>query len=61
MQIKSPSFFQIGSSPLSARASFPVAVYIIGVVIVAAVILGIWFLTKKIIAYRNSEEYIKNL
>ena len=47
MQIKSPSFFQIGSSPLSARASFPVAVYIIGVVIVAAVILGIWFLTKK--------------
>ena len=59
MQIKSPSFFQIGSSPLSARASFPIGVYIIGVVIVAAVILGIWFLTKRIIAYRNSEEYIK--
>ena len=59
MSFKSPSFFQIGSSPLSARASFPAGVYILGVLIVAAIIVGVWILTKRIIAYKQSDEYIK--
>lgn len=59
MAIKSAIFFQIGSSPLSARASFPAGVYIAGVLAVAAIIVGIWFLTKRLIAYKSSDEYIK--
>ncbi len=57
--MKSASFFQIGSSPLSARASFPIGIYIAGVLIVAAIILGIWVLTKRVIAYRKSDVYIQ--
>ena len=59
MAIKSAIFFQIGSSPLSARASFPAGVYIAGVLAVATIIVGIWFLTKRLIAYKSSDEYIK--
>ncbi len=54
------SYFQIGSgSPIDARAGFPVGVYIVGVILVAALVGGIWFLTKHILDYRKSDEYIQ--
>ena len=59
MQFNSASYFQIGSSPLSARASFPIGIYILGVLIIAAIITGIWVLTKRIINYKQSDEYFK--
>ena len=52
-------FFQIGSSPLSARASFPIGIYILGVVLVAALVGGFWFLTKHLLDYKKSEKYIQ--
>jgi len=57
--MKSTSFFQIGSSPLSARASFPIGLFILGVIVLAAIICGIWILTKKFLDYKKSDEYIK--
>lgn len=57
--MNSSSFFQIGSSPLSARASFPAGIYVLGVVIVAAITMGIWLLTKRLIAYKKSDAYIQ--
>ncbi|MCR4899497.1 MAG: PilZ domain-containing protein [Treponema sp.] len=57
--MKSASFFQIGSSPLSARASFPIGFFILGVVIVAAIVCGVWMLTKKLLDYKKSDAYIK--
>ncbi len=52
-------YFQIGSSPLSARASFPIGIYILGVVLVAVLVGGIWFLTKHLMDYRKSDKYIQ--
>ena len=53
------SYFQIGSSPLMARQSFPIVMFIVGVVLVAACIGGIWFLTKHLIDYKKSDKYIQ--
>ena len=53
------SYFQIGSSPLSARASFPIGLFITGVVLLAALVCGIWILTKRIFDYRKSDKYIQ--
>ena len=52
-------YFQIGSSPLMARQSFPIVMFVIGVVLVAAIVCGIWFLTKHLIDYRKSDKYIQ--
>ena len=54
------SFFQIGSgSPIDARAGFPIGIYIFGVILVAALVGGIWFLTKHILDYKKSDAYIQ--
>ena len=54
------SFFQIGSgSPLDARAGFPIALFIIGVILVATLVGGIWFLTKHLLDYKKSDTYIQ--
>ena len=53
------TFFQIGSSPLMARQSFPIAMFIVGVILVAAFIGGIWFFTKHLMDYKKSDKYIQ--
>ena len=54
------SYFQIGSgSPLDARAGFPIGLFIVGVVLVAAIVGGIWVLTKHLMDYRKSDKYIQ--
>ena len=54
------SFFQIGSgSPIAARSGFPIGLFILGVVLVAALVGGIWFLTKHLMDYKKSDAYIQ--
>ena len=53
------SYFQIGSSPIMARQSFPIGMFILGVVLVAVLIGGIWILTKHFIDYKKSDKYIQ--
>ena len=54
------SFFQIGSgSPIAARSGFPIGLFIIGVILVALLVGGIWFLTKHLLDYRKSDKYIQ--
>ena len=53
------TFFQIGSSPLMARQSFPIAMFIVGVILVAAFVGGIWFFTKHLMDYKKSDKYIQ--
>ena len=53
------TFFQIGSSPLMARQSFPIGFYILGVVLVAVLVGGVWFLVKHLMDYKKSDKYIQ--
>ncbi len=53
------SFFQIGSSPLMARQGFPIGMFLLGVVIVAVLVVGIWFFTKHLMDYKKSDKYIQ--
>ena len=54
------SYFQIGSgSPLDARAGFPIGLFIVGVVLVALLVGGIWMLTKHLLDYKKSDKYIQ--
>ena len=54
------SFFQIGSgSPIDARSGFPIGLFIIGVILVAVLVGGIWFLTKHVLDYKKSDAYIQ--
>lgn len=51
--------FQIGSSPLAARAGFPIGMFLLGVVLIAALVGGIWILTKHLMDYKKSDAYIQ--
>ena len=53
------NYFQIGSSPLMARQSFPVAMFVVGVILIAALVCGVWFLTKHFLDYKKSDKYIQ--
>ena len=54
------SYFQIGSgSPLDARAGFPIGLFIVGVILVATIVCGIWILTKHLLDYKKSDKYIQ--
>ena len=54
------SYFQIGSgSPLDARAGFPIGIFIVGVILVATLIGGIFMLTKHLLDYKKSDKYIQ--
>lgn len=53
------SFFQIGSSPLSARQSFPIGMFLLGVLLIAVLVVGVWILTKHLMDYKKSEKYIQ--
>ncbi len=51
--------FQIGSSPLAARAGFPIGMFLLGVVLIATLVGGIWILTKHLMDYKKSDAYIQ--
>jgi hypothetical protein len=54
------SFFQIGSgSPIDARSGFPIGLFIVGVILVATLVCGIWILTKHLMDYKKSDKYIQ--
>ena len=54
------SYFQIGSgSPIAARSGFPIGLFIVGVILVAVLVGGVWFLTKHLMDYKKSDAYIK--
>lgn len=54
------SFFQIGSgSPLDARSGFPIGLFLFGVVLMAVIVGGFFFLTKHLLDYKKSDKYIQ--
>lgn len=52
-------YFQIGSSPLMARQSFPIAMFMVAILILAAIVFAIWFFTRFLIDYKKSDKYIQ--
>lgn len=53
------SFFQIGSSPLMARQGFPIGMFLLGLLVLAVLVVGIWFFAKHLLDYKKSDKYIQ--